>query len=254
LTLDTDYIKERVSALKMFFLCLVFLSVTLSVTVEVPRVIGKDTEKSGSGVRTLYLIRHGQYDHEDERDPDVGRALVPLGIAQARLVAARLRALPVEMTSLHSSTMTRARQTCRVIGGEFPKLELQQSRLLRECTPPTWREDIMDDVDPVETMDCLEQLEKAFAEYFTPSPDSNRHDIIVCHGNVIRWFVTRVLKVDSLAWLGMSIGNCSLTVVKIKPDGAMKLLSYGDVGHIPPNLQTGLQRGKRRLVLPESVP
>ena len=58
-----------------------------------------------------YLIRHGQYDHADKRDEYIGRGLVPLGIAQARLLAARLRAMPVEFTSLTSSTMTRARQT-----------------------------------------------------------------------------------------------------------------------------------------------
>ncbi len=47
------------------------------------------------GVRTIYLIRHGEYDIEDESDPSVGKSLVPLGVAQARLVGARLRGMPV---------------------------------------------------------------------------------------------------------------------------------------------------------------
>lgn len=190
------------------------------------------------GVRTVYLIRHGEYDHDDERDPDVGKALVPLGVAQARILGARLRGLPVDMTSLHSSTMSRARQTALVIGEEFPDLELRTSRLIRECTPPTWREDIMAGETQADLGACTEQLDEAFPLYFAPSPDSDRHDVIVCHGNVIRYFVTKVLQVDSMAWLGMSIGNCSLTVVKIKADGSMKLLSFGDVGHLPPNLST----------------
>ncbi len=214
-------------------------------------VFGQKANSGGDGVRTLYLIRHGQYNHEDKRDPDIGKALVPLGIAQARLVAARLRSLPVEMSSLHSSTMTRARETALVIGEQFPDLELQQSRLLRECTPATWREDIMNLLDEGEAEECEEQLEKAFAEFFVPSPDETRHDIIVCHGNVIRYFVTKVLHVDSHAWLTMAIGNCSLTVVRIKPDGAMKLLLYGDVGHLPPNMQTGLYNKTGPLVVPE---
>lgn len=190
------------------------------------------------GVRTVYLIRHGEYDHTDKRDPDVGRALVPLGVAQARIVGARLRGLPVEMTSLHSSTMTRARQTALVIGEEFPDLDLQTSRMIRECTPPTWRQDIMDGEEEADLEACTTQLEEAFPVYFSPSPDADRHDTIVCHGNVIRYFVTKVLGVDTNAWLGMSIGNCSLTVVTIKADGSMKLLSFGDVGHLPPNLST----------------
>ncbi len=235
-------------------IALIFLvSVGLSAAFHVEIARCEEVTEPGRGDRTLYLVRHGQYDQEDERDPDIGRGLVPLGMAQARLVASRLRALPVEMTSLHSSTMTRARETALIIGEEFPGLSLQQSALIRECTPPTWREDIMGDQDPAEAMDCTENLEKAFDLFFTPSPDHDRHDIIVCHGNVIRWFVTKVLKVDPLAWLGMSIGNCSLTVVKVKPDGAMKLLFYGDVGHIPPNMQTGLEREERKLAVPETV-
>lgn len=207
-------------------------------------------ETSGNGVRTLYLIRHGQYDIEDGRDPDVGKALVPLGVAQARLVAARLRSLPVEMTSLNSSTMTRARQTALVIGRDFPGLELQQSRLLRECTMPTWRQDIMADEEPDDLKECLDQVEKAFEKHFIPSPDADRHDIIVCHGNVIRYFVTKVLGVDTMSWLRMAIGNCSLTIVRINPGGAMKLLCFGDVGHLPPNMQTGLYNDAGDLIVP----
>jgi len=209
-------------------------------------VFAAEPEPTGDGVRTVYLIRHGDYDHEDERDPDVGRGLVPLGVAQARITGSRLRGLPVEMTSLHSSTMTRARETALVIGEEFPDLELETSRLLRECTPATWREDVMAEEDQADIEACTKQLDEAFPIYLAPSPEADRHDIVVCHGNVIRYFVTRVLKVDTEAWLGMSIGNCSLTVVTINADGSMKLLSYSDIGHIPPNLTTRTAPGQPR--------
>jgi phosphohistidine phosphatase SixA len=105
----------------------------------------KALEQSQYGNRTIYLIRHGEYNSEDERDPDVGKELVPLGIAQTRLLSSRLKSMGVEFNSLTSSTMTRARQTAMLINENFPGLELKQSRLIRECTPPTWREDIMAD-------------------------------------------------------------------------------------------------------------
>ncbi len=214
-----------------------------------PQTFWGESGTASPGSRTLYLIRHGEYDQRDERDPDIGRALIPLGVAQARMIASRLRSLPVTMTALRSSTMTRARQTALVIGEEFPDLVLEQTTLLRECTPRTWRQDIMARTDPKDAIECEKRLDQAFADFFVPSPAGDRHEILVCHGNVIRYFVTKVLGVDSLSWLGMSIGNCSLTIVRVKPNGSMKLLSFGDIGHLPHNLQTGLDRKERTLII-----
>ena len=100
---------------------------------------------------------------------------------------------------------------------------------------------------------CVKNLEQAFKEYFIPSPDlGDRNDIIVCHGNVIRYFVTKVLKADPMSWLQMSIGNCSLTIIRILPDGSMKLAAYSDMGHIPPNMQTetGENNSPKELIIP----
>ena len=141
-----------------------------------------------------------------------------------------------------------------IINQDFPDLELMQTRLIRECTPPTWREDIMGEEDPEELKKCTDNLDAAFSKYFIPSPDEeDRNDIIVCHGNVIRYFVTKVLKVETMSWLQMTTGNCGLTVVRIKPDGSMKLVSFNDMGHIPPNLRTviGAENKSKELVLPE---
>jgi len=200
---------------------------------------GQNLNPDNKGTRTIYLIRHGQYDEADERDSGVGKELVPLGIAQSRLLAARLKAMPINFNSLTSSTMTRARQTAMIINEDFPELKLQQSTRIRECTPPTWRKDIMAETDSTELSECVANLEKAFQDFFVPSPDEkDRNNIIVCHGNVIRYFVTKVLRVDTMAWLQMSLGNCSLTIVRISPDGSMRLAAFSDMGHIPPNLQT----------------
>jgi serine/threonine-protein phosphatase PGAM5 len=210
---------------------LLFLFTILALALGSPGLHAEEVE--GTGVRTIYLIRHGEYDHED-------------GVAQARLVAARLRAMPVEWTSLTSSTMTRARETAQVIADELPQLEHVTDRKLSECLQPTWRTEITAEETLEDLAACLAQQEAAYEAYFQPSPAADRHDIIVGHGNVIRHFVTRVLKVDPMSWLEMSIGNCSLTVVNIQPDGSMKLLSYGDVGHIPPGLQTRTPPGVPR--------
>lgn len=189
-------------------------------------------------VRTIFLIRHGEYEHDPDCDEDTGCGLVALGRQQARLVADRLKAMPLEFTSIQASAMTRARQTGEIIAARFPDLELTIERDIRECTPTTWRKDVMADLEPGEAADCEANLEAAFKRLFVPAGVVNEYDIVVCHGNVIRWFITRVLRVDPLAWLQMSIANCSLTVVQVRANGSMKLVTFADSGHIPYSMTT----------------
>jgi serine/threonine-protein phosphatase PGAM5 len=232
---------------------LIFSITLIFILLTAVDINAQENKEETKGICTIYLIRHGGYNFEDERDPDIGKELIPLGIAQARLVSSRLKSLPVKITSLISSTMTRARQTAMIINHEFPELELQKDSLIRECTPPTWRKDIMADETESNLEDCASNLEAAFTKYFVPSPDDeDRNDVIVCHGNVIRYFVTKVLNVNTLAWLQMTIGNCSLTIVRIMPNGMMRLIAFNDVGHIPPNMltETGGDNKTKKLLLP----
>jgi len=189
-------------------------------------------------VRTIILIRHGEYEHDRECDEDVGCGLVALGRQQAHLVAARLKGLPIEFTSIQASAMTRARQTGAIIAEYFPGLDLALHRDIRECTPTTRREDIMADLEPGEAAECEANLEAAWERIFVPAVEDHEFDIVVCHGNVIRWFVTRVLDVDPEAWLQMSIANCSLTFVQVRADGSKKLIAFADSGHLPYTMTT----------------
>lgn len=199
-----------------------------------------------AGVRTLYLVRHGAYDIDDPRDEAVGRGLLPLGVAQARVTGDRLRGLPFPIDAISASPLTRARQTAEVIAAELGGVGRTASRLaidpdLAECTPPTRRADIMANEKPEDLAACSEQLERLAPRLFAPLPagTSDRHELVVAHGNVIRWLVTRALGVDVSAWLSMSIGHASITTLAIDAKGAVRVLAVGDIGHLPPGLQTG---------------
>ena len=188
-------------------------------------------------VRTLWLIRHGEYEHGVDTEDEGG--LVALGRQQARLLAARLDGYPVLFTSLQASSMTRARETAQLLAAAFPEVPLSLHDDIRECTPPTTRSDVMEDLDPGEAEACQEALETAWARLFVPAgPDGDEHDIVVCHGNVIRWFTARVLNNEVRNWLEASVANCSVTVVQVRADGSTKLISFADSGHIPWRMTT----------------
>jgi serine/threonine-protein phosphatase PGAM5 len=196
--------------------------------------------------RTIWLVRHGQYDHDDPRDESVGKGLVPIGVAQARLLGARLRATGVVFDAFDASPLTRARQTAEALGedlaGRAPRIVPE----IAECTMPTRRTEITADEDPAEMKACSERLDQFFAERFVPSPDRERNELVVCHGNVIRYLVTKALGVDTTAWLEMSVHNASLTVIRVEADGRFKVIAVGDSGHLPPSMLTGATGDPKR--------
>lgn len=200
--------------------------------------------------RTITLVRHGHYDADPNAGPD-GPSLSTLGIAQAKLVAARLRGQPAGFTTLVASTMTRARETAFFVNQALPEMKLRTDPLLRECTPRSWNAAILKEEKPEDMAAAEAQLNAAFAKYFVPAKERDESDLLVCHGNVIRYLVTKALGVDPQAWFGLSVAHCSLTVIQVKPDGSCKVLSVGDAGHIPPNLTSGLTAVPApKLVLP----
>ncbi|MGA8278218.1 MAG: histidine phosphatase family protein [Rhodanobacteraceae bacterium] len=196
-------------------------------------------ESVAPAARTIILVRHGNYVDDPAADAHLGPGLSPLGVAQAHLVGARLAGLPTRFDALYTSPLQRARDTAAIIGGSFPGRHFTVLDDLAECTPPTRRADIMKQEKPRDLAACKAQLERLFAEYFKPASGAERTELFVCHGNVIRYLVTRALGVDTMAWLTMSIGHASITTIRVEADGSVRVIAVGDVGHIPPNMQTG---------------
>jgi serine/threonine-protein phosphatase PGAM5 len=203
--------------------------------------------------RTLFLVRHGAYDTAAKTDPAAGPGLTPLGIAQARLIAARLRGLPTRLDSLTSSTMTRARETAVVMRETLTDIPIQQTALLSECTPPIVRANGTEERDAKKAAECAKRLDEAFNQYFVPASGSPRSDVLVCHGNVIRYFVMKAMGVTTTTWIRMSVAHASLTVIQVTPNGELRILSIGDVGHLPPNLQSGTAEFDPQLVIPNMI-
>ena len=201
---------------------------------------------------TIILVRHGAYD-ADRNDPEKS-SLNPLGIAQARLVAARLAALPGNTDAFVSSPVVRAHQTARVIAADMQGRPIEILTALSECSPPSRRPEAAAKTPEAvqESAACASRLGSVFASLFVPASSGKpRRTMIIAHGNVIRYLITRALGVDTKAWLEMSVANASITQVLVEPDGRFKVISVGDVGHLPPSMHNGTTgTSERPLVVP----
>jgi serine/threonine-protein phosphatase PGAM5 len=189
--------------------------------------------------RILVLVRHGHYLPDPAADEKLGPALSSLGVAQAKLVGARLAGLPTRFDALLVSPVQRARDTAAVIATGFPGRQFEVIDELAECTPPTRRTQVTAADKPADLAACEAQFDKLFAEHFRPANGAERTELMVAHGNVIRSMLVRALGVDHAAWLELSIGHASITRIRVEADGSFRVISAGDVGHLPPNLLTG---------------
>jgi len=201
--------------------------------------------KTPTARRTFVLVRHGQYERSDT---DEGKILTRLGREQAEATGARLSNLIENLkdgkndvdVKLTMSTMTRATETANIILKYMPP-EVQEtaksSDLIREgapCEPiPThssWKP------DPSDFFMDGARIEAAFRNYIHRADTSQKNDsieILVCHGNVIRYFVCRALQLPPEAWLRICLHNGSYTILSTKPNGRVSLSALGDCGHLP---------------------
>jgi broad specificity phosphatase PhoE len=189
------------------------------------------------GTRVLYLVRHGQY-HMEEGSPKYGQ-LTPLGRRQARRVGKRLAS--VEFDVMHHSDMARAVETASVIAEELPaKLRTRSSRLLREGIPTAPVPGVPNHTR-ADARQARARMDAAFARYFKRARSGERHELLVAHGNIIRYLVRRALGDPIANWVRMNITQCGLTVIAIGPRrGRVVLMSFNDVGHLPPKMRTFL--------------
>ena len=176
--------------------------------------------------RFLYLIRHGQYVRTEEH-PD--GTLTELGRRQAALLAERIQDLAVD--TIWSSTMYRAQETAQIIVDQhFPHLEVQRSTLLREKLFPT--EDERWDNASARHRAPEDRLQRISSRWLRRS-NQERHELLVCHGNVIRAIVTRVLGAETGRWLNLGTHHCGLTRIGCWDDGRVSVITYNDISYLP---------------------
>jgi broad specificity phosphatase PhoE len=194
----------------------------------------------------LYLVRHGE-----QQDAEYGLPDGPLsgrGSRQAKLIADRLSGVP--FTGSWHSPLQRAAETARIMTQSMPSLESQPSALLFDCIPsgpsaemPHVFESFFHPVTPEEIEAGEAQMADAVAEWLTPSRD-DRHDLLITHNFVIAWFVREVLGAPAWRWMGLNQANCGLTIIRVRSAKPPVLVAHNDLGHLPPELRTGLPDGQ----------
>jgi broad specificity phosphatase PhoE len=192
--------------------------------------------------RYLYLVRHGE-----QQDAQYGvhdGPLSPRGVRQAHAIAERLGGVPFD--AAWTSPLQRAQETARIMTERLPALEPQPSALLMDCVPsgpgidmPHAFESFFGGVTEAEIEAGRAQMSDATAEWMTPSREDT-HELLITHNFVIGWFVRETFGASDWRWLGVNQANCGLTIIRVRSAKPPVLVAHNDLGHLPPELRTGL--------------
>ena len=190
----------------------------------------------------IYLVRHGE-----QQDAEFGLPDGPLsakGKLQAAAIGERLAAVP--FTGAWHSPLQRATETAGIIQSHLGAVTSKPSNLLFDCYPSGPTPDMPHAFDPFfggVTADQIDagkaQMTDAVAEFLAPAR-GDRHDLLVTHNFVIGWFVREVLDAPQWRWLGLNQANCGLTIIRVRSAKPPVLVTHNDLGHLPPELRTGL--------------
>jgi broad specificity phosphatase PhoE len=188
------------------------------------------------GSRVLILVRHGQYVN-DEKSRHYGQ-LTALGRRQAKRTGKRLSEYQFDVA--YHSDMKRAVETAAIVFGEMEPLPSHTMKALREITPPLPSHLGENAKQRSSQQKLLRAALDTLVPRFLSAPKGNRNrlELIVAHGNLIRYLVRLAMGDKTSEWWRMGTSNCGITILAIRQGGPNALYQYNDVGHLPKSMQT----------------
>lgn len=179
-------------------------------------------------VRMLYFVRHGQYVSEGA---DEGR-LTPLGRRQAAQLAKHFRRLPIDL--VRSSDLPRAFETATILAARLKIRSIERHAVLREMLPT----ELPGLAVPLKKRkDARRRLGRIVERFFTGSKKP-RHEVVVCHGNLIRSLVLRLAVGDPAGFHHFSIHHASVTSFSVSSNGKVTIVGFNLIEHVPPRMRT----------------
>ena len=200
---------------------------------------------------TIILVRHGQYYEASSEDKN--KKLTNLGCQQASSAGKRIRALEKEgkippIKYVYYSTMMRATETSNLLVKELNNNRLEKENKINVEACSMIREGAVHRTDPSSTKynpgaaryskEGI-RAEAGFMNHMHRSKEPESYTtVLVCHGNVIRYFALRALQLLPERWLSTAVYNGSITILNVYDNGRVSLTNLGDVGHLPPKMIT----------------
>lgn len=178
---------------------------------------------------SIYLVRHGDYNYREHAPETVGQGLSARGKQQAQLTGVWLASTNSRIRTIHSSDFRRASETASILARASPQASVELDPLLRECP----------DVYFKDTSRVTQSAVRTFNQLFGPTATHPEPVVIVCHANLIRYVLSRLLEWTRERWESVLIGNCSVSIVDWDADAKTqyRVPAVAELQHLPQELR-----------------
>lgn len=171
----------------------------------------------------LLLIRHGKAEGEGDAP------LSEHGIEQAAATAKKLSTLNI--TKAYSSNYARAQETFKEYHKLKPNVPLITNQDLKEIYRLIVGGPAKEGTRPNRVEEDTVRAEKAFKEVV--NNDDKEVIAVFSHGNIIRYFLAKALKVNpECMWDGVTLNCGSISVIQVK-EGKMNVKLINGIDHLP---------------------
>jgi len=172
----------------------------------------------------VYLIRHGIRKHTAKKPKTIpGNGLTLIGIIQSYLTGIYLKKFE-KIDLIYCSKMKRSIDTAKIISKKVNVSIKEESKLCE------FNKQLFFDVDNYSKLSSLDS-------FFDEILCANKNIVIVGHGNVFRFLIGRMNKLNLDKMPEIKQEHCSIT--KIYVDGKKpQIISQASIKHIPKFLRT----------------
>lgn len=178
--------------------------------------------------RVVVLVRHGQYDLD--KGGEGGGGLTELGREQIVRTATKLRRFRFD--AVYASTLPRALESARIAVDVLGHSRFLRSPMLREGFPTKVR-----GYTTLNVAEDRARFERAYDRYFA-KPTKSSTELLVCHGNIIRYFVCRALGIPISRWLRLGTSHAAITRIVVKDNGVVGVAAFNETSHFSKKLLT----------------
>lgn len=151
----------------------------------------------------LFLVRHGHTEIVN------GEAkLSKEGVSKSKKLAEKLR--KIKFNKVYTSDLERSKSTAKESSKDFV-----EDKRLREIYRVLVGGPEKEGTSPSREFEDKKRADEFFQEIL----NKNGNILIFCHGNIIRYFLNKILKSGENLWENLVLDNCSVSIIEKNENG-----------------------------------